>query len=154
MKSSTKRFAAFLVDLKSMMFGLAIFTFIWACLRSPEFFFPSNLFLAVLLLAASVLIRLNKLWSNLIAAIISGYLPLEFLRAFLMFPKLAEVPMLSSEHFRYFFGTLQIEHFLIFFAVTLMMLIRSVFAVIHNHQSIMDAHVSADTNQARRRRVV
>jgi hypothetical protein len=136
MKSLTNKLAAFLVDPRSMMFGVGIFTLFWACLDSLDFRFPSNLFLAVLLLAASILIQLNTRWSNLIAAILSGYLPLEFVRAFWMYPRLAEVPTLSAKHFHYFFANLPTASgFMMFMAVTLMMLTRSVYAIIHNSQS-------------------
>src|ERR1043165_8200837 len=103
MKCSARRFAAFLIDFKSMMFGLAIFALVWVSYRSHDYCFPTHVFFVVLLLVSSILIRLDKRWSNLIAAIINGFLPLEFVRAFLMFPHLAEVHMFSSEHFHYFF---------------------------------------------------
>jgi hypothetical protein len=135
MKCSTKKIAAFLIDFKSMMFGLTIFALIRVCLHSPDFEFPSDLFLALMLLAAAILIRLDQRWSNLIAATISGFLPIEFLRAFLMFPYLAEVRMLSFEHFYFFFRDIRIENFVVVMSITLLMLTRSAYAVIRNDQS-------------------
>src|SRR6185503_14966328 len=96
MKSATKRFAIFLADPKSILFGAAIFILIWVWLQSPAYRLPNNIFIAVLLLASSILIRLNKQWSNLIAAILSGYLPVEFVRTFWTFPRLADVPLFSA----------------------------------------------------------
>jgi len=134
MRSSTKKFVVFLVDPKSILFGAAIFALIWACLKSPCF--PGSIFLSVLLLVASILIRLDNRWGNLIAAILTGYLPVEFVRAFFMLPHFAEVPMFSLVHFRCFFRNLPYENgFVMFMGLTLVMLTRSVFAVIHNEQS-------------------
>jgi hypothetical protein len=136
MKSSTKRLAAFLVDPKSMIFGVAIFTLIGVWMGPPGFHFHQNIFLAVLLLASSILILLDNPWSNLVAAVLSGYLPVEILREFWVFPSLAEVPILSSEHFRLFFGNFQIEsQVLMSVAVTSMILARAAFAIISNDQS-------------------
>lgn len=136
MKCSTKRIAAFLVDAKSMMLGVAIFTFVWVWLCSPQFQFDRYMFIAMLLLTSSILIQVNTLGSNLVAAILSGYLPVEILREFWVFPSLAEVPILSSQHFRLFFGNIRPQTgAVMFIAVTLMMLARSVFAVIRNDQS-------------------
>ena len=130
MKTQIKKLATFLIDPKSMIFGVAIFNFIWVWLRSPEFHFHRNIFLAMLLLVSSILLLLNKSWSNLVAAIVSGYLPLEILWEFWMFPHQAEVPIFSYRHFSYFFGNVEIEGgVLLFIAVTLMILARAVFAV-------------------------
>jgi hypothetical protein len=130
MKPSMKRTAAFFVDPKSMMFGVAIFTFMWVWVRSPEFHFHRDMYVAVLLLASSILILLNKRWSNLVAGILSGYLPLEILREFWMYHRHAEVPLFSPKHFIYLLGNIDIEGgALMFIAVTLMMLTRSVFAI-------------------------
>ena len=133
MKSVTKRLATFLADPKSMLFGVAIFTLVWVYMRSPAYRFPITIFLAVLLLASSILIRLNKPWSNLVAAILSGYLPVEFLREFWTFPSNADVPLFSAAHFRYFFENIYMtEGVVIFMVVTLMMLTRSAFAIMRN----------------------
>jgi hypothetical protein len=130
MKSSIRRAAAYLADPKCMIFGVAIFTLIWVSIHS-EFRFHRNMHLAALLLAASLLILLNKLWSNLVAAIFSGYLPLEIWREFWMLARNAEVPMFSSEHFSYFFGNIDLEGGALMFIVpTLMMSTRSVFAIL------------------------
>ena len=56
MQTQTKKLATLLVDPKSMVFGATIFYFIWVWLRSPEFHFRRNIFLAMLLLVSSVLI--------------------------------------------------------------------------------------------------
>jgi len=98
-------------------------------MRSPAYRVPLNIFLAMLLLASSVLIGLNKRWTNLAAAILSGYLPVEFLREFWTFPSLAEVPMFSAAHFRHFFGSIYMtESVALFMGVALLMLTRSAYA--------------------------
>lgn len=135
MKLSFKRLAAFLADPKSVIFGIAVFTFMWAWLVSPEYHFHRNIYMASCLLAASILILLNKLWSNLVAAIIGGYLPFEALREFWMFPMNAEVPMLSSNHFSYFFANIE-SGVMIFILLALLVLTRSVFAIIHQGRTV------------------
>ena len=133
MKPSTKSLLAFLADIRSMIFGATIFTLILAWMRSGNSLFPENIFLSVLLLPACILILLNKRWSNLVAVVISGFMPVEFLRAFLMFPMLAEVRMFSSEHFRYFFGSGRVTTgFIMLMVVTTMMLVRSSSAIMRN----------------------
>jgi hypothetical protein len=136
MKSSIKKLVAFLVDVKSMMFGVAIFNFMWIWMTLPQYQFHRYIFLAGLLLASSILIRLNTLWSNLVAAILSGYLPIEILREFWVFPALADVPRFSRQHFRYFFANIEIKMVLVIFtAVALLLLTRSAYAIISNGRS-------------------
>jgi hypothetical protein len=133
MKLSAKSFAALFVDTRAMIFGVTIFALVLLWMRSPDFDILGNIFGSLLLLTASILILLNKRWSNLVAVILSGYLPVEFLRAFWMFPRLAEVPVLSLEHFRYFFGPARLAsvYILLLFASS-MMLARSTSAIMRN----------------------
>jgi hypothetical protein len=130
MKVQIERVARFLIDPKSMIFGVAIFNFIWVWLRSPEWHFHGNIFMAMLLLVSSLLLLLNKSWSNLIAAIFSGYLPIEILWEFWVLAHNAEVPVFSYRHFSYFFRDIEIEGgILLFIALTLMILAWAAFAV-------------------------
>jgi hypothetical protein len=136
MKSTTKRLAAFIADPKSILFGFAIFNLVWVWMSLPQYQVDKYTFLAGLLLVSSILIRLNTLWSNLIAAILSGYLPIEILREFWGFSRLAEVSRFSLKHFRYFFANIEIKGvFVMCAAVTLLILTRSVYAIIHNGRS-------------------
>lgn len=135
MKLPAKRLAALLVDIRSMIFAVTIFTLILIWMRSSEYAFVENMFLTVLLLSSSVLILINTRWSNLVAVILSGYLPVEFLRAFWMFPRLVEVRMLSAEHFRYFFAASRVGSALILLiVVTSMMLARSTSAIMRQRE--------------------
>ena len=109
-----------------MIFGATIFTLVLAWMRSSSFIIPENIYISVLLLPACILMLINKRWSNLIAVVLSGHLPVEFSREFLMHPRLAEVRMFSSEHFRYFFGSGRLTTgFVMLMVVTTMMLVRS-----------------------------
>lgn len=136
MKSTTKRLAAFIADPKSILFGFAIFNLVWVWMSLPQYEVDKYIFLAGLLLVSSILIRVNTLWSNLIAAILSGYLPIEILWEFWVFPSRAEVPIFSPKHFRYFFANIDIKGgFVMFTAVTLLMLTRSAYAIISNDRS-------------------
>lgn len=133
MKLSTKSLAAMLIDVRSMIFGITIFTLILAWMRESGSLLPENIFLSVLLLTPAILILLNKRWSNLVAVALSGYIPVEFLRAFFMFPMLAEVRMFSLEHFRYFFGSSRLASgFILLLFVSSMMLARSACAIVRN----------------------
>lgn len=90
--------------------------------------------MAMLLLVSSLLLLLNESWSNLIAAILSGYLPIEILWEFWMLAHHAEVPVFSYRHFSYFFRDIEIEGgiLLLFIALTLLILVRAAFAVMRS----------------------
>ena len=90
--------------------------------------------MAVLLIVSANLLLLNASWSNLMAAILSGYLPIEFLYGFWMFAHHAEVPVFSYRHFIYFFRGIEIEggEVFLFVTLTLVILARAVFAVIRS----------------------
>jgi hypothetical protein len=134
MKIQIKRTARFFLDPKSMIFGVAIFNFIWMWLSSPEWHFHRNIFMAALLLISSLLLLLNKSWSNLMAAILSGYLPLEILWEFYLYAHDAEIPIFSYQHFAvFFFRSMEMDgRVLLFIALTLMILARAVFAVVRS----------------------
>ena len=69
------------------------------------------------------------------AAILSGYLPIELLNEFWMIAHYAEVPVFSYRHFSCFFFRIEIEgRVLLFFALTLMVLARAVFAVMRSRR--------------------
>jgi hypothetical protein len=114
-----------------MIFGVAIFNFLVMYLQSPVWHFSRNVFIATLLLIASLLLVLNKSWSNLIAAILSGYVPLEIFWEFYMLAYYAELPIFGYRHFIvFFFRNTEIDgRLLLLLALTLMILARSIFAV-------------------------
>jgi hypothetical protein len=113
-----------------MIFAVAVFDLILVSLRSSEWDFHNNIFFAVLLLLSSILLLLNSTWSNLIAAILSGYLPITVVWEFWRLARNAEVPVLSSRHFSCFFLNIQIDSTVVLFlALTLVTLARAVFAV-------------------------
>jgi hypothetical protein len=125
------RAAQLLIDPESMIFGVAVFNFILVWLRSPEWHFHRNIFMAVLLLVSSILLLPNSTWSNLIAAILSGYLPITCVSEFWMFAHYAEVPVFSYRHFSYFFSGMRSEGgVFLFLALTFVILARAVFAVL------------------------
>jgi len=132
-KLSAKNLPALFADVRSMIFGATIFTLILAWMRSSSVLFPENVFISMLLLPACILMLMNKRWSNLITVVLSGFMPLEILRQFLMLPMLAEVRMFSSEHFRYFFGPGRLTTgFLMLMVVTTTMLVSSSSSILRN----------------------
>ncbi len=72
------------LDPKAVIFGIAIFNFGWVWSRSPEWEFHKYIFMAVLLLVPSVLILIKGVWSNFLAAVLGGYLPVQFAYEFWM----------------------------------------------------------------------
>ena len=136
MNAQIKRTARILFDPKFMIFGVAVFNLVLVWLRSPEWRFHIHAFTAVLLMVSAILLLLNTAWSNLIATILSGYLPVEVLREFWMLAKNAEVPVFSYRHFSYFF--FRIEEIdgevLLFLVLTLMIFARAVFAVMRTRR--------------------
>lgn len=141
MRIQIKRAVRLLNDPKSMIFGLAIFNLIFVWLRSPEWHFHRNIFMAVLLLVSSVLLLLNTTRSNLVAAILSGYLPIQVTWEFWMFAYHAEVPPFSYRHFSYFLRNIEVEGgVLLFLALALMIFARAVFAVIRSIPSHIPAN--------------
>lgn len=90
------------LDPKAVLFGIAIFNFGWVWSHSPEWEFHKSIFMATLLLISSVLILIRRVWSNFLAAVLSGYLPVQFAYEFWMLARSAEVPVFSFNHLAYF----------------------------------------------------
>lgn len=89
-------------DPRAVVFGLAVFGLSWVCLRGPQSDSYKLLFMAAVLLAASGLILVRRVWSNFLAAALGGYLPLATAFEFWVLPRRAEVPAFSLRHFAYF----------------------------------------------------
>ena len=130
-----KRAARFLInpflDPRAVIFGITVFNFGWVWSRSPEGEFHKYIFMAALLLVSSVLILIRRVWSNFLAAALSGYLPVQFAFEFWMLARRAEVPTFSFRHFTYFVReVVDIGGAVIFFfALTTMILACSVYSV-------------------------
>jgi hypothetical protein len=126
-----KRAVSFLVnpflDPRAVIFGVAIFTFGWVWVSSSKWEFHKYIFMAALLLVSSVLIIIKRVWSNILAAAFSGYLPVQLAYEFWMFAK-SEVPIFSFRHFAFFAGILDVVEgaVIFFFALTAMILACSV----------------------------
>lgn len=104
MSSRARNLRAPLLSPKAVIFGAATFNLVWVWLRSSEIEFHQYIFMAVLLLASSALILVNRMWSNFLAGAMSGYLPVQFIYEFWMYAKAAEVPIFSYRHISYLFG--------------------------------------------------
>lgn len=140
MNIQIKGTARLLLDPKSMIFGVAVFNLCLVWLRSPEWSFHRNVFMAVLLIVSAILLLVNTSWSNLIAAILSGYLPIEFLYGFWMFAHYAEVPVLSYRHFSSFLRVEIESEVLLFVVLTLMIWARAVIAVMSSIPARSTSH--------------
>ena len=88
--------------------------------------------MAALLLVAAILLLSKRVWGNLLAAVFSGYLPIQFFYEFWTFAKSADVPVLSYSHFSHFFsGIVEISGTVIFFfALTTMILSCSIYSIL------------------------
>jgi hypothetical protein len=89
-------------DARAAAFGLAVFMFSWICWREPEWNDYQFMFAAGALLAGSILILVRSVWSNFVAAVLGGYLPMELAYEFWMMPRRAEVPLFSPRHLECF----------------------------------------------------
>jgi hypothetical protein len=89
-------------DARAAAFGLAVFMFSWVCWREPEWNDYQLMFAAGALLAGSILTLVGRVWSNFVAAVLGGYLPMELAYEFWMMPRRAEVPLFSPRHLEYF----------------------------------------------------
>ncbi len=141
MQAQGERVARYLLNAQAVIFGLALFDFLWVSRRFHEYHFHRDIFIATLLLVAALCLLLNQSWSNLVAAILSGYLPLVLLNEFWMFPHYAEVPILSYRHLIYPFQMFEHESgVLFFFAITLLILVRAVFAILRFIRRSLPSH--------------
>lgn len=124
----TRSFCKCFRDPRAFVFGLAVFGFSWICWREPEWTDYKLMFLAVILLAASFLILVRRVWSNFVAAALGGYLPVQFVYEFWTLPRGAEVPPLSLRHFDYFIQAVARADgpVLLFFALSILILTFSV----------------------------
>lgn len=71
---------------------------IW--LNSPYWSHHQEMYFSTMLLIAASSLVWNKTWSNLLAAILCGQLPVEFFYDIWMFAKRAEISLFSSSHMR------------------------------------------------------
>ena len=96
-----------LLEPKSITFGFTIFYFFWtlaAWLRGPGSHYNinttsyENVFAAALLFVAAAGLVFNRAWSKLLAAILSGQMPLVFLFIFWIAADRPDVSPFSPEH--------------------------------------------------------
>ena len=104
MKRASEFLLNHFLDPRAVIFGVAVFNFGWVWSRPPDGEFYKHVFMAALLLASSVLILIKRVWSNLLAAVLSGYLPVQFAYEFWMLARHAEVPAFSLRHLAVFAG--------------------------------------------------
>jgi hypothetical protein len=101
MKQAAQLLSESIRDPRAFAFGFAIFIFWWVCVHPPEWSDHKFIFMATVLFAASTLILLKRVWSNFVAAVLGGYLPVQIAYEFCMLPQQAEVPFFSLSHFKY-----------------------------------------------------
>jgi hypothetical protein len=111
MSNSIARKLFFLIEPKSVLFGCALFTFIWMWVRdarvdwtnSPHYHgYFANVVLAFPLLIASLCLLVNRWWSLPVAVFLSGRLINELFFQILLSSSYAhDVPMFSARAFNY-----------------------------------------------------
>ena len=94
------RILSYVVNPRLIIFLLAVADLAWLCFRSQDWGFHRNIFLATWVLAASTLLLLNRMWANVTALFLSGYLPNSLLHEFWMYSYRAEVDTFSVTHFQ------------------------------------------------------
>jgi hypothetical protein len=97
MNRRLKKVLLFLVDPRSLILALAVFNLVhvWVlCSHAsggamvPPWYFPWGYFNEpTLLLAAAVFLRINRIWSNCVSCVLSGYLLGYFVRLFAIYPE-------------------------------------------------------------------
>ena len=96
-----------LLEPKSITFGFTVFYFFWtlaAWLRGPVSHYSINttsyghMYVAAALFIAAAGLVLNRAWSKLLAAILSGQMPLVFLFIFWIAAERVDASLFSPEH--------------------------------------------------------
>ena len=95
-----------LLEPKSITFGFTVFYFFWtlaAWLRGPVSDYPfstshENVFVAAMLFVSAAGLVLNRAWSKLLAAILSGQMPLLFLFIFWITAERIDASLFSPAH--------------------------------------------------------
>lgn len=101
MKQAARLLSESIRDARAFACGFAVFVFWWVCVRPPgsddKFIFE-----ATMLLAASALLQLKSVWSNFVAAVLGGYLPVQIAYEFCVLPRQIDAPFFSLRHITYF----------------------------------------------------
>lgn len=105
MKRLTSRF----LEPRSIILGFTTFYFsstlsMW--IDDPFFQNHSAMFVATVLLISAVCLAVNRVWSNLLAAVLSGQFPFIILAEFWMLSKNAEVTTFSLKHIQTWWWTM------------------------------------------------
>lgn len=97
-----RKLPSHLLEPRSMILGFSTFYYGWAFSmwnRAPLWDYHSQMFIGTVFLISAAGLALNRRWSNLVAAILSGQWPLAFLAEFWMLSQYAEVTTFSAQHF-------------------------------------------------------
>ena len=130
MKRLTSRF----LEPRSIILGFTTFYFsstlsMWI----DDSFFQNHraMFVATVLLISAVCLAMNRVWSNLLAAVLSGQFPFIILAEFWMLSKNAEVTTFGFEHIRIWWWTMSNAGFTPFIMLTVSTVILSFSIVSH-----------------------
>ena len=140
-----KRLLWHLLQPRSIILGFTVYYFSWACLvwsREPVGAFHREMFVATMFLISAIGLTTNRVWSNLLAAVISGQLPFAFLTEFWMLSKNAEVTTFSLQHLKTWFWIMfnAGSTAILWLAFSLVVLVYSAVSITHS------ATVREDTN--------
>ena len=123
-----KRLLFHLLEPRSIILGFTVFYFgmassLW--IRSDIGDYHREMFVASLLLISAGGLAINRVWTNLLAAIMSGQLPFVFLTEFWMLAKNAELAIFSFQHIKTWLGLLSNAGFTPFLWINLSIVILS-----------------------------
>lgn len=79
MKAQSTEFVHRLINPKSLIFGVAVLNFVWLWLYS-KWHFSENIFLATTIVIASAMLLIDRVWSKVIAILLSSYMPIAVIR--------------------------------------------------------------------------
>jgi hypothetical protein len=101
-----KRILSHLLEPRSIILGFSVFYFscafsLW--IPGPLWYYHAEMFVAGVLLISAVGLAINRVSSNLLAAVVSGQLPFAFFAEFWMLSRNAELPIFSAQHIKAWF---------------------------------------------------
>ena len=107
-----KKLLSHLLEPRSAILGVAVFYFVttssmWT--RSPWWEYHREMFMAAVLVIAAIALVVNRVWSDLLTAVISAQLPFLFVAEFWILSLRSEFPPFSVQHIESFLRFVRVE---------------------------------------------
>ena len=135
-----KKLLSHLLEPRSAILGVAVFYFVttssmWT--RSLWWDYHREMFMATVLVIAAVALVVNRVWSDLLTAVISAQLPFLFVAEFWMLSLNAELPPFSIRHIESFLRFIRVEPGpVLLLTLSSVILSFSIFSVVRRHTAL------------------